>query len=335
MQFNINPFTLCINNQNIISNQALDIIRNRRIELMLDAEVFKKDDDAPSTSTVVLLHGNSSSKKVFKEQAEFYKAIGFKVVTIDLLGHGRSSKISDMTCLNSQEKNILAEAFYNPIALIAEIKQFLSDLNIEHANLIGWSLGGHILYGVAIEQPNLVASITTIGSPPIVFNNAGLRKGFHPFFLEFVEQWKTNPVCFTRANAEALVKDGWGYDTIDPSNQFMVDDLVNTDPLLRKYLFLNIDSYNIPALNEEWFIRYTPIPIYLIAAKNDKGINADYYKPFIGQLKHPLSKIVLKDKGGHTLMKSYVISISDWFRQLHGEVAKVPDPVSIPTAPRL
>lgn len=347
MEFKIDPVRLCIDNKKIINDRALDILRRYSIELLLDVTFFKRCDTSLA-NTIVLIHGNSSSQKAFKAQANFYTASGYNVVTLDLLGHGGSSKIADMAFLDDQEKNTLAEAFYNPCALIAEIKQFLSDSNLYDAHLIGWSLGGHILYGIAVEEPRLVASITTIGSPPVKFNNAGLKNGFRPFFLEFVESWKTKPARFTRANAEDLVKDGWGYAAIDASNQYMVDDLINTDPLLRKYLFLNIDKYEVPALNGEAFVKNTSIPVYLIVARNDKGINANYYLNLNRQFKHRLSKVYIQDRGGHTLLNSYSISTLTWIQQLCGleqsnslpspdKVAKVTEPLHdpLPIGPRL
>lgn len=95
-------------------------------------------NDAP---TLLLIHGNSLSSKVFRHIFES-KAITscWRVVAFDLPGHGSSSK-------SPNPENSYHMRGYADLAI-----HILHHLNIDSVVVFGWSLGGHI----AIEMIDLL-----------------------------------------------------------------------------------------------------------------------------------------------------------------------------------
>lgn len=299
MRFLLKPSQLSLGNKNLISETALNILNQNNIDLFLDVQDSNRSCDQPP---IVFIHGNSSSKKAFKDQIEFYSKT-CRVISLDLLGHGDSSKISDIWCLNDQEKDILAENFYNPCAMIAEIVQIFRRLNVLNAHFVGWSLGGHLAYGTAVEAPELVASITSIGSPPVEFTMEGFQKGFHELFTDkVIPEWISN----TTRNLPHLDKSAEfsGYTEVNGKDKFFIDDLVGTDPRMRKFLFLNLDQYKNLALDGESFVKSTSLPLCLIIGDRDTGIRTEYYNEFVGNLRNELSQVHLIEGAKHAVFRT-------------------------------
>ncbi|KAF1845264.1 alpha/beta-hydrolase [Cucurbitaria berberidis CBS 394.84] len=98
---------------------------------------------------LLLIHGNSSSSKIFRHILES-KALTerWRIIAFDLPGHGASSNAPD------PDKTYWMRG-YADLAM-----HILQHLNIPRVVVFGWSLGGH----VGIEMVPLLASIS---SPPI------------------------------------------------------------------------------------------------------------------------------------------------------------------------
>ncbi|QDU62108.1 AB hydrolase superfamily protein YvaM [Planctomycetes bacterium Pan216] len=109
------------------------------------------DSSGPS---VLLIHGNSSCKEVFKHQfasplAEKYRLIGF-----DLPGHGESSNAFDPT-------NAYTVPGFADLAC-----KLIEELNANPVVVFGWSLGGHI--GLEMTtRPNEVRGLMISGTAPM------------------------------------------------------------------------------------------------------------------------------------------------------------------------
>jgi pimeloyl-ACP methyl ester carboxylesterase len=203
-----------------------------------------------------------------------------RVIAFDLLGHGQSSKISEMKALNNVEKSMLAEQVYNLPSLIAQAAFILNSLSVSRACILGWSLGGHIAYGLAIVNPKLTSRIITSGTPPINFTSSGLKKGFTAWFANnIVKDWINNPRYFQRREAKAILKN-MGFSNVAAEDAYAVDAVIKTDPLLRKFLFSTLKSnQNIMELNLEKFIQKNRlIPVCFLEGELDKGVNITYIK---------------------------------------------------------
>lgn len=92
---------------------------------------------------LLLVHGNSSSSKIFRHILESPTLTSqYRVIAFDLPGHGASSNAPD------PERSCWMRG-YADLAL-----DILQHLNIRQVVVFGWSLGGH----VGIELVNLLAS---------------------------------------------------------------------------------------------------------------------------------------------------------------------------------
>lgn len=97
---------------------------------------------------LLLLHGGLSSGECF---AKILPALSerFRVITVDRVGHGRSS--------DSGEPFVYA-------SMAEETKSFLDLLGISSTLVLGWSDGGVVGYHLASRYPGLVTKLVAVGA---------------------------------------------------------------------------------------------------------------------------------------------------------------------------
>ncbi|MHC4530965.1 MAG: alpha/beta fold hydrolase [Planctomycetota bacterium] len=105
-----------------------------------DGVKISYDVQGEGQPVLVFVHGWSCSKEYWKQQAaHFIKK--HKVVTIDLAGHGQSSK---------SRKDYTVESFGKDVAAVAE------KLDLNQVILIGHSMGGPVIVEAARQMPGQV-----------------------------------------------------------------------------------------------------------------------------------------------------------------------------------
>lgn len=116
---------------------------------------------------VVLLHGNSTCKEVFRHQMSGPLASRFRMIAIDLPGHGASGDAyaPDRTYTFSGYADAVAEA--------------LEIMGINRMAIVGWSLGGHVGIDLMASLPGL-AGLMIVGTPPIGTTLEAIQAGFRP-----------------------------------------------------------------------------------------------------------------------------------------------------------
>ncbi|MBP1946291.1 alpha/beta fold hydrolase [Methanobacterium petrolearium] len=97
---------------------------------------------------MVLVHGLGSDHTVWGGLTPLLEE-NFRVLAVDLRGHGRSSKTPEQYSI---------ELFSN------DINQLLESLNIKQAHFIGHSMGGAILQQLALKRPDKIRSLILISS---------------------------------------------------------------------------------------------------------------------------------------------------------------------------
>lgn len=265
-------------------------------------------DSAPNDNNkpvLVFIHGNSSSHRTFAELIAHFSS-DCRVIAIDLIGHGESTKIDELPNLTDEERNTLAAAFYSPFGMVNGLVELLNHCKVEEAHFIGWSLGGHLGYGIAHQAPGLVKSLVTIGSPPVMFAEQGFLEGFTDWFVKtLLPEWRDNPQHFSKEIAVDIAK-SFGFTPGTQLSGQCIQDLMNTDPLIRKYLFIDMMKFNSPEyqntiLDGKNLVENASFPICLMVGGNDAGINAGYIRDFkfSETNKHPLSTVVVMDDATH------------------------------------
>jgi pimeloyl-ACP methyl ester carboxylesterase len=116
-----------------------------------------------SGTPVLMIHGNSSSGAVFRNQLEGPIGLRHRLIAPDLPGHGSSSDAPD------PERSYSMEGYADAMA------ELLRLLGIERAVVFGWSLGGHIGLELIAHFPGMLGLMIT-GTPPI--SGADAMKGF-------------------------------------------------------------------------------------------------------------------------------------------------------------
>ena len=147
-----------------------------------DGEIISYSVFGKSDTTLVFVHGWSCDSRYWREQIPYF-AKKYKVVTIDLAGHGHSSQGRKVYSL---------ESFGH------DVKAVVEDVNAAKAILIGHSMSGEIVAKAAGLMPERVIGIIGVDSiqnvedtmPKEQFKQMvdGFQKDFKGEVKNFVEQ---------------------------------------------------------------------------------------------------------------------------------------------------
>ncbi len=154
---------------------------------------------------VVLVHGQLMPRRMHQPLARKLAASGAHVVTVDLLGHGRSDRPSD-------------SMLYSMTAFGEQVVALLDHLGAERAVLGGTSLGANVSLEAAVLAPGRVQGLLI--EMPVLDNavEAGIL-GFAP--LLFVSRFAPLAVTGVRLLSRAVPRGivpfwvGVGLDTLD------------------------------------------------------------------------------------------------------------------------
>jgi pimeloyl-ACP methyl ester carboxylesterase len=210
---------------------------------------IKSDGEKPET--IVFLHGNSSSSKVYK-QIISSKDVAYSRIAFDFLGHGLSPKSKDISDYKMQKTTEII------LENILEIEGPII--------LVGHSYGGHIAIEIAEKIPNL-KGLVIFGTPPI-------KKPFN--FMESTYQNEALPTYFTenpsRNQVEEVVNE-----TSSKSDTWnlIVDDFLKTDGVVRAALAQNIEESNVFADEYEIF-KNLNVPKLILQGDKEPIARHDY-----------------------------------------------------------
>ena len=102
-----------------------------------------------SGPTVVLIHGLGLNQEMWNFQiSEMIPS--FEVLSYDLLGHGKSTKVFDNYCLNS---------------FVDQLDELLNKREVKNCALVGFSLGGLIARAYAVKYPDRIHALVILNSP--------------------------------------------------------------------------------------------------------------------------------------------------------------------------
>jgi len=137
---------------------------NKMIETSV-GKIAISESGSGSTS-VLFVHGNSSSKAVFSKQLNSSLAEKYHLLAIDLPGHGNSDNA------NNPQQDYTISSYAKLVCEVVE-KLKLSSLVI-----VGWSLGGHIAIEAVAQGLDAKAMILS-GTPPVGPGFDHMAEAFH------------------------------------------------------------------------------------------------------------------------------------------------------------
>ena len=100
--------------------------------------------------SLLFLHGLGSSTCDWKYQTEHFSK-SYRVITLDLRGHGRTEK---------------PQGPYSIDLFTLDVTAFMQSLALGPAHVVGLSMGGMIAFQIAVDQPPLVRTLTIVNSGP-------------------------------------------------------------------------------------------------------------------------------------------------------------------------
>lgn len=106
-----------------------------------------------SGEPLLLLHGNGENGEYFAHQIEYFSK-SYRVLAVDTRGHGNSPR---------------GTAPFTIKQFAEDLKEFMDDMDIEKANILGFSDGGNIALTFALQSPERVEKL--------ILNGANLNPG--------------------------------------------------------------------------------------------------------------------------------------------------------------
>lgn len=207
-------------------------------------------DDRP----VIFLHGNSSTKTVWRDQIDLVCRFGRAVLAPDLPGHGES------------ENSKSPESTYSFPGYAAVIGGLLDALGWESVDIVGWSLGGHIGLELLATEPR-IHSLLIVGTPPVRLGETALDA----FFAD-------EDMCLA-GKAEFSEKDALAYGTAMMGGQEMLTPellaaIRRTDGNARKFMFSN--ALKSVGSDERWLIAHSPKSVCVVHGEREPFVRLDY-----------------------------------------------------------
>lgn len=234
---------------------------------------MKQNTTKQHKGTIVLIHGNSSSSKIFKATLES-DSIPYNKIAVDLLGHG-----------NNQPEHLNQEEHFSIVAYKKDILKQLEHVE-DDVLLVGNSLGGHIAIEIASQVKNL-KGLVIFGTPPLK-KPLNFDEGFLPVeeLQTFFKEEPSHSEIETTINA--IVNNKEAYSRI-------VSDFKKANPLVRKAIATDAANGNFS--NEyDYFIK-TETPKYIISGDQDISINSGYLQKITDDCNGSCNLIVFENCG--------------------------------------
>jgi pimeloyl-ACP methyl ester carboxylesterase len=219
---------------------------------------------------VLFLHGNSSAKEVFRRQLSGPLGQIYRLIALDLPGHGASSD-----AINPQRS--YAMPGYAELAI-----EVMTGLGVDRYAVYGWSLGGHVALEM-LPRSSSVIGLMLSGAPPVSPTPEGIQAGFKPNPLIPLLGKET----LTDDEVKALAAACYGKSVTDE----LVRAMRRTDGRARALMFGGLFTGAIS--DQKALAEKSPLPIAMVNGADDPFVNVDYVSS--------LSLANLWDKHGYLL----------------------------------
>jgi len=202
---------------------------------------------------VLFLHGNSCSKEAFVEQFNSPMAKDFRMIAMDLPGHGDSDDADN------------PDAAYCMPGYAEAACDVLEHLGVSRAAVVGWSLGGHVAIELIPRFSGLVG-LMIMGTPPVHPTPESLQGGYrmHPM-LPLISQEE-----LTEDEVMAFADGVFG----NANSDEFVNAVRRTDGRTRKFLFATV--FDGRTADQQTLAEQSEVPIAIVNGENDPIINVDY-----------------------------------------------------------
>ncbi len=209
-------------------------------------------DSAGAGTVVLMIHGNSSCKEVFRHQFESPLGVGLRLIAMDLPGHGASSDARDPA--TAYTLNGYADAAV----------EVLARLGVDRATVLGWSLGGHVALNM-ISRFTGLTGVMISGTPPV----DGSAEGFAQAFRHNAHMALAGSDRWGEGDAEDYARATAGTDA--PFEQFMLEAARRTHNIARSTVFAAASD------DQRRIAETSAAPLAIVNGAEDAFINGDYF----------------------------------------------------------
>lgn len=208
-------------------------------------------DNGVSSKTVILfIHGNSMNAKTFLHQFQDETLSSFRLMALDLPGHGKSDRLEQYSII--QSKNA--------------IKRFCETMNLKNFVIVAHSLGGHLCIQT-LDDITTCKGLVLVGTPPVK-NPLNLEEAFLPH--------QVMPLLFKK-DLENQEADVFARAVTNQENTALAKKSIQqTDPNFREHIMHSIQNGDMQ--DEVNILKNYKLPIALIIGDNDAFVNFDYIK---------------------------------------------------------
>ncbi|QIG96952.1 MULTISPECIES: alpha/beta fold hydrolase [unclassified Bradyrhizobium] len=225
----------------------------RPLQLRIGAQTIAGFESGGTGRHILLVHGNSSSSRIWQKQLQGPLGAKYRLVAIDLPGHGASSPAPD------PEHGYSGAGYADCIAAAAR------ELSLKDAVMVGWSLGGHAVLNAAASLPT-AAGLMIFGTPPI----SKAPDGFSGFK-------GLSATIFTPAPSDAEIEE-WGQSAFAPGYaprpSFLEADFRRTDGNARGYLGASVQAGRFA--DEVEIVRNLKIPFAIVQGSEEQIVDLGY-----------------------------------------------------------
>lgn len=206
---------------------------------------------------VLLIHGNSSCKEVFRNQLESEIGKKYRLIAMDLPGHGESADAQD-------PKNNYTIPGYAKTAIA-----LLDNLGVEKCTVLGWSLGGHI--GIEMMAcSTIVNGLIISGTPPVGKSEEQMAAGFLPS----EHMGLTGQEIFSEQEARDYARSTCGTNTaLEP---FLLDAVIRTDGRARTAMIMGFA--NGLGADQRNAVETIEIPLAIANGVDEPFVNNDFVR---------------------------------------------------------
>lgn len=204
---------------------------------------------------LLMIHGNSTSHQVFRNQLEGSIGAAHRCIAFDLPGHGGSNDAHD------------PDRSYNMQGYGATAIELMQALDIDRYAVLGWSLGGHIALDM-MAQTDALAGVMITGSPPITQGKGAMAQGF------------AGDIEHSTASKQILSDeeiDFFAHNTCGPNapyDPFLKDAVARCDGRARSLMIAKLACGVGP--NQQELAINAPVPLAIVNGGDDAFIHNDF-----------------------------------------------------------
>jgi pimeloyl-ACP methyl ester carboxylesterase len=210
------------------------------------------EDSGQRGIPVLLIHGNSFCRRVFRNQMHGQIAADHRLIAFDLPGHGQSSDAID------------PNRSYTRPGLAGAVIELLEKLAVTEAIVFGWSLGGHIGIEMIPRFPGM-RGLMISGAPPVGRNQ--MSQGFNASMHRGIAGKEE----LSKAEIDAFVEGIFG----ESAEAFFRDAVARTDRRFRKRLLES--SRAREGVDQRLTVESSLVPLAVVNGGADRIVNLDYF----------------------------------------------------------